>query len=369
MSKVLRIVHTESSAGWGGQEIRILNETDGMIKRGHQVSVLAPRETKIFAEACQRNIPAVALPISSKGIRGVASLREWIKSNAVDVINTHSSTDSWLTALACATLQKSPPIVRTRHISAAVPSNWSTRWLYQTATRHIVTTGEALRQQLWRQNGFDQQRMTSIPTGIDTSYFIPGDKAAARAILGLPPDKTLIGSIATLRSWKGHRFLVEAFAALADDSMRLVIVGDGPQRENIIRQAEELGLSGKVVMPGNQSDVVPWLQALDVFVLASYANEGVPQALMQAMACGLPVVTTPVGSIPEIVVENQNAVFVPPQDHRAITTALEALLDDRALRDHLGTEARLKAISDFGLEEMLTRMETVFQNLVNENIH
>ena len=57
----------------------------------------------------------------------------------------------------------------------------------QTATRHIVTTGEALRQQLWRQNGFDQQRMTSIPTGIDASYFIPGDKAAARAILGLPP--------------------------------------------------------------------------------------------------------------------------------------------------------------------------------------
>ncbi len=179
-------------------------------------------------------------------------------------------------------------------------------------------------------------RVVSIPTGIDLDRFKPGARDEARAALGLDREGALIGIVATLRSWKGHRYLFEAFAGLADRGARLVVVGDGPQREALEALAKELGIAGRVRFAGNQADVAPWMRALDLFCLPSYANEGVPQALMQAMACGLPVVSTPVGSIAEIVQDGDTGRLVPPEDAQALRAALEALLADEALRARLG---------------------------------
>jgi glycosyltransferase involved in cell wall biosynthesis len=364
----MHIVHTEASLGWGGQEIRILGEAAGMQARGHRVTLLCPPAAGIFAEAATRGVPVTSLPMGRKNIRGLLAMRRWIGEHKPDVINTHSSTDSWMVALACASLGSPPPIVRTRHISTAVPNNPATRWLYKTATRHIVTTGEKLRQQLIQENGFDAGSLTSIPTGIDISRFRPGDRAAARLALDLPINAEIIGIVATLRSWKGHRYLLEAFARLVcergNKALHLVIVGDGPQRAAIMALVTELGLNHCVSMPGNQSQVVPWLQAMDVFCLPSYANEGVPQALMQAMACALPVISTPVGSIPEIIDPEQTGLLVAPQDVNALHAALSRLTTDAGLQTRLGSAAREVAQARFAENIMLERMEQVFNNAI-----
>ena len=356
----MRILHTESSCGWGGQELRILEESRGMTGRGHAVTIAAPAESRIFPEARNRGLNATDLPIARKRPGGIASLYRWLKNNRVEVINTHSSTDSWLAALACALLKGAPPIVRTRHISASVPDNWATRWLYVSATRHVVTTGETLRRQLIEANGFPADRITSVPTGIDTRRFAPGDRTAARRALDLPPGAILIGIVATLRSWKGHRFLLEAFAGLQQPACILVIVGDGPQRDNLQALIAALNIGERVRMAGNQPDVLPWLQALDIFALPSYANEGVPQALVQAMLCGLPCVTTGVGSIGEAAVDGLTALVVAPQDTGALRQALLRLIEAPDLRERLGAAARTRCGERFGFESMLDAMEAVF---------
>jgi glycosyltransferase involved in cell wall biosynthesis len=362
VSRPLHIVHTEASIGWGGQEIRILTEAQGMLERGHQVTLLCPIEANIFSAARKRHINVVDLPIGRKKPGGVLALRAWLKSQPVDIINTHSSTDSWLAALAAATLKNPPPLIRTRHISASISKNASTRWLYCRATRHIVTTGEALRRQLIDANGFDPARITSVPTGIDLSRFVPGDRWRARAQLGLPLDTTVIGIVATLRDWKGHRYLIDAFARMAASNALLLIIGDGPQLPKLKEQINALAISEKILMPGNQEDVAAWLQAMDVFVLPSYANEGVPQALLQAMACGLPVITTPVGSILEAVTQEETGLIVEPQQAEPLRFAIERLLRDQALRTRLGEAAHRKALESFGIGAMLDNMERVFYN-------
>jgi glycosyltransferase involved in cell wall biosynthesis len=353
----MRIVHTESSLGWGGQEIRILSESQGMARRGHEVRLLCPAEARIFSEAPNWGLQPEPVPIARKNFAAFSALRKKLRERPCDVVSTHSSTDSWLSALALRSLGRPYPMVRTRHISAPVPRNPLSRWLYTRATSRIVTAGEALKKELVERNGFAAERIDSVPTGIDTERFRPGDKAAAREKLGLPKDKALIGIVATLRSWKGHRYLLEALPEEAG----LVIVGDGPQRPMLEAQVEKLKLRYKILFAGNQRDVVPWLQSFDVFALPSYANEGVPQALLQAMLAGLPCVTTNIGSMAELAIHEQTALVVPPQDVQALHSALQVLLADSSQRERLGAAARRHCAERFSYEGMLDRMEAIYK--------
>ncbi|MFY9329117.1 MAG: glycosyltransferase family 4 protein [Georgfuchsia sp.] len=361
----MKIVHTEASCGWGGQEIRILEESKGMIERGHQVTVLCPAESRIHAEAARWGVATEALPIGRKNLAGLLALRRWLKSHEVDVLNTHSSTDSWLAALACASINNPPPIVRTRHISAPIPDNAPTRWLYTKATRHIVTTGEALRRELIERNGYPPAMITSVPTGIDPARFAPGDKQKTRKTLGLDPECQYIGIVATLRSWKGHLYLLDAFAALNAPGWKLLIVGDGPMRSALETRIAELGISDRAILAGQQKNPEDWLRALDIFCLPSYANEGVPQALVQAMLSGIPVISTAIGAIPEVLTHDINGLIVQQKDSAELASALSALLNDPDRRRTLGLNARAESASRFGRKLMLEKMERIFTGILN----
>ena len=360
--KALRILHTESSLGWGGQEIRILTEARAVARRGHAVTLAAPAEARIAREAPRYGVDTATLPIGRKNLRGLFALRQYLARERFDVVNTHSSTDSWLAALACATRSPAPPIVRTRHISASAGRNAATRWLYGRATARVVTTGERLRRQVIEETGVDAARVVSISTGIDLAVFKPGDRLASRAALGLPRDAAIVGIVATLRDWKGHHDLLRAMARLSPATL-LAIVGDGPQRDSLEELVAELGIGARVRLAGEQIDVAPWMRSFDVFCLPSYANEGVPQALMQAMACAIPVVTTNVGSIAEIVSDGVTGVFTAPRDPQALAAVLGALLGDATRRAELGARAAAAARERFGEERMVERMLEVFDTV------
>jgi len=342
----LHIVHTESSLGWGGQEIRVLTEARGMAARGHRVTLLAPEEATIFGKSGNYGVDAIALPIAWKKPRGLLALRKWFLENRPDVVNTHSSTDSWLTAFSC-----NAPIVRTRHISAPVGVYPWNRWLYGSSAKKVVTTGESLRIQLIANLGLPEDQVVSIPTGIDLKRYANAKKAQ----LGIPEGAFVFGIVATLRSWKGHQFLLDAFKTLKGD-FHLVIAGDGPQRPSLEKQVS----GGRIHLLGQREDVPEVLAAMDCFVLPSYANEGVPQAILQAMAAGLPVITTRVGAIDEVVSGGKTGVFVPPKDPRALAAAMLDLAGAAEKRKEMGRQGKLVAEEKFSIDRMLDAMERVF---------
>ncbi len=363
----LHIVHTESSCGWGGQEIRILTEAQGMVRRGHRVTLVVPAQAQIAPAAEKMGLTVVRLDIERKNLGALWRVLGWLwrHRSEIDVINTHSSTDSWLVALASRLVPGAPPLVRTRHVSSPVNRAPASFWLYQKAVRHIAVTGEAVRQQLHRDNGFALDTMTSVPTGIDLQRFTPlaapGELPALRARLGLP-DAPLLGILATLRNWKGHAYLLEAFARLPAElaAWRLVVIGDGPQWKNLHKQVDTLGLGERVIFVGNQDNVPDWLRALDLFALPSYGDEGVPQSIMQAMACGLPVISTPVGGITEAVEADVTGLIVPPRDTDALLAALVRLMSEADTRRRMAAAGIRRAGEKFALDIMLDRMEAIF---------
>jgi glycosyltransferase involved in cell wall biosynthesis len=357
----MKILHTEASPGWGGQEIRVLDEAEGCIERGHKVWIAGQPHSQIVPASCKRGIETFELPFGRVNFNTVRAMIGLIRQLDPDIVVTHSRNDTWIATLGILFGRGRAKLIRMRHVSIPVKPGLRNRWLYGRRSARVVTTGEMIRSHLIEVLKLDPSHVVSIPTGTDLSRYHPGDKTQARAKLGLPADKKLIGMVATLRSWKGHRFMVDALLERKLDGAVLVLVGDGPQEPMLRKQVEERGLKDRVIFAGRREDVQDWLRAFDVFVLPSTGNEGIPQALMQAMATGLPVVTTPVGAIPELVVHNESGFIVQPENPASLAEGIAAVLSDPALAKRLGDAGRAIVERKHTKAAMLDAMEEVFR--------
>ncbi|MEP7206126.1 MAG: glycosyltransferase family 4 protein [Casimicrobiaceae bacterium] len=358
------VLHTEASCGWGGQEIRILTEMEALVARGNQVRLVAPGHAPIVAAARARNLQVDAVPIEFRTVAAYRALCAWLDVHGrdLDIINTHSSADSWLVALAGLRRPWRAPLVRTRHVSTRVNRSRTTRWLYQRATAHIVVTGEALRAQLQRDNGFDPARLTSVRTGIDLARFAPRDRAAARRALGLDMRRPALAIVATLRDWKGHDDLLDVWPVVREQvpGWQILVVGDGPRRTHLEARVAAMGLAADVRFAGQREDVEVWFAAADLVALPSWGEEGVPQSLMQAAACARPAVSTTIGAIGEAVRHGETGLLLPPRDRPALTDALVGLMRDDATRARMGAAGRVLAEQQFGVEAMAAAMLAVY---------
>ena len=157
--------------------------------------------------------------------------------------------------------------------------------------------------------------------------------------------------------------LIEALKHLPASHYRLLFVGDGPIRRTLQKELVDAGLADLVLFAGQQNDVLPWLQAMDVFVLPSYANEGISQALVQAMMADIPVVTTTAGAITEVAKDGDTALVVEPNDPLALRKAVLTVLENPQLARKLSTSARQFVLEHHSEVVMVKRMDAVFQNL------
>ncbi|MEO5784098.1 MAG: glycosyltransferase family 4 protein [Casimicrobiaceae bacterium] len=364
----LAVLHTEASCGWGGQEIRILTEMEALAARGHRVRLVAPGHAPIVAAARARHLPVDAVPIEFRTVAAYRALCGWLDAHGrdLDVINTHSSADSWLVALAGLRRPWRAPLVRTRHVSTRVNRSRPTRWLYQRATAHIVVTGEALSTQLQRDNGFDPARLTSVRTGIDLERFAPRDRAAARYALGLEVARPTLAIVATLRDWKGHDDLLDVWPVVREQvrGWQILVVGDGPRRAHLEARVATMGLAAEVRFAGQREDVEVWFAAADLVALPSWGEEGVPQSLLQAAACARPAVSTTIGAIGEAVRHGETGLLVPPRDRLALTDALVGLMRDEAVRVRMGAAGRVLAEQQFSVEAMASAMLAVYARVL-----
>ena len=320
---------------------------------GHETLLVVPSESQ-FKTRSMHALKICECDIRKKSILAAFRLGRVLATEKPDVVISHSSTDSWLVYFCRVILRYKFKWIRFRHVSAPISGNLLTKFLYQTPDL-IVTTSSEISDQVRDVTKVPPDRVHAIPTGVDLAFFDPNSTSQlSHELTQLKRRKTLL-MVATLRSWKGHSYVLDALVGLGD--WDLWIVGDGPQFDNLQEKVLELGLSDFVRFFGHQTDVRPYFLSCDIFVQPSYANEGVSQSLIQAMAMRIPVVVTDIGGLNEVVKHGINGFLIPPKDVESIISAVKLIGNDVHMRSELTSNARVtiegRHSSDYATSEFL----------------
>ena len=354
------VLHTEWSNGWGGQEIRIWDECLGMVQRGHRVELAGCPDGKLRKRCEADGLVFHPLPMAGPwDLSALMGLRSLIKRGGFNIVHTHSSVDSWLGGMAAPLAGAA--CIRTRHLSVKVNTN-PLNIVYK-LPRAVITTGEAIRRHLVEDYGLPARRVVSIPTGVDTGRYSPGPPdPELYAEFGIEPGSPVVAYVAVLRSWKRHDLFCKMAGEIAarHPETRFIIAGDGPIKDQIVKQLDEMKLRPRVVMTGHREDVERILRLCTVCVLLSDKAEGVSQAVLQELSAERAVVGSDAGATAEIVRHEKTGLLVPPGRLEPVVAAVERLLDDPALARSLGKAGRKMVLAQYGRDAMLEATEAVY---------
>lgn len=350
----------------GGQELAVLLHAEGLLKRGHTIRLILEPGSPICERATRLGLPVDPIPM--RRLRypiAILAFRRVILRDRPEILHVNSSRDSWIGSLAARLVPARPAVIRTRHISTPLNRNAATQFLYRRLLDMVIVTGSELtRRALIERDGLEPDRVAAFPIGIDLHQFRPGPPADdLRQELGLPAGHRLVGLISYLRAYKGHEYFIEAAAKVLSQvqDVTFLIVGEGPEEDTLRARIARLGLTDQVRMLGFREDLLNVFRSLDVFVIPSVEADTIPQVLMQALALGLPVVSTTVGSIPDVVQDGATGFVVPPRDAEALAERIVALLADPHLRHDMGARGRALVERKYSLERMLDRLERVYR--------
>lgn len=362
----MNILHVEASPGWGGQEIRILREAEGMRARGHTVVFAVMRGATLGTNARRSGFVVYELNFHRPGWPWTLLRLLWImRRHRIALVNTHSSLDAWIGGLAARLAGKK--LLRTRHLSTPVKPGWNSRFVYGTLADFVVTTCAAVIPSLSCQSGKERERFDSIPTGVDSARIkaTAEEVAAFRRRLQLTDGDFLVGTACFMRSWKGiEDFLHAADRLRQHPHLKWVLIGGG-HLERYRELATKLELSHLVTFTGHLENPFPAIRALDAFALLSTAHEGVSQAILQAAHLERPLIATSTGGLAEVCLHEVTGLQVPCSSPEAVAEAVLRLLSDAPLRAKLGKAARALVNAHFTFDQTLNGMESVYQKIAN----
>lgn len=364
MKKNIKVLHTEWSDGWGGQEIRIINEMIAVREKGVDVFLACRDNSRIKEKAIENNIKVFILPFAGNmDLKTIFLLIKIIKEYKIDIVNTHSGKDTWVGGIAAKL--SGAKFIRTRHLSNIInPSRFN---FINELADFIFTTGESVKDDMIKYNRISPDKIMSIPTGINDEIFNPANYSYfdSRKFYDFENNEIIVGIVAVLRQFKRHdRFIKVAKKILdkyPDKKIKFVIAGDGPQKVKLLKLIDELFLNDKVIMLGHITDVPFLLSSFDIFLLTSDSKEGVPQSVMQAMLMNKAVIATNVGSTNDLV--NGKNLFLVDTD-ADIFEACDLFIKDQNLREEYSKNSRKYIIENFSERKMVERILNVYKGLL-----
>lgn len=370
----MRILHISSARTLGGGERHLADLANALHRRGHEVFAAVPASSPL-REELDALPPENILTLRLRNALDVGSARELshlVREREIEILHAHVARDYTLAALALRH-NRATKLIITRHV--LFPLGHVHRLTLARASR-LIAVSNAVACAVQSRHLLSPQRIVVIPNGIDLSRFELIESTRAREEfrqkLGVSPAQLLAGTVGEIRPLKGLEDFIRAAALVArsTDQVDFVIAGRdasraGENRARLELLIQESGLDGRVHFTGWMADVAPLLQALDLFISPSQ-SEAFGLSIVEAMACGLPVIATGTAGAREIIEDGADGILVPVGDARELASAILALLKDEARRRELGAQAAEQSRSRFSLEQMVDAVEDVYRAAVSE---
>ncbi|QKF62458.1 glycosyltransferase, family 1 [Campylobacter mucosalis] len=360
---MIKVIHTEWSDGWGGQEIRTISESLALKEKyGVNIIIACRSNAKIATKAKEAGLDVVFFDFKGAfDVKSIFALAKFIKQNNINILNSHSGKDTWIGGLAAKIA--GIKFIRTRHLSNAISSS-RLNFINELAD-FIITTGENVKDAMIKNNRINPQKILSIPTGVDDTKFRSElyDKNESLKKFGLENGKIYIGMLSVLRAIKRHDIFLKIALNLHEKypNALFVIVGSGPQEQNIRDFIKNNNMQEYVKMLGHQENTAMFLKAIDIYMMIS-ENEGVPQSLMQALLMQKASIATNVGSVSNLY-DGKNFKLV-DFDEIKIQNELENLLQNSNEREILEQNAREFVKNNFTKDIMAKKIYQIYTNLL-----
>lgn len=356
------IVHVLSSFGVGGQERVALDLADGQVRRGHRVAVISlapPPDGPLALGFKDAGVATYTIP-KGPGLDPTLTARvAWrLRRLRADVVHSHNPLP--LIYAAPAARLVGAVAIHSKH--GQNPSSRGQIFLRRAAARLVrffVAVSPGTAAQARAQRDCPPDRLVVIPNGIRLERFHPDEavRAATRAELGLPADAWVVGTIGRVDENKNQTLLVRAAAPLLGERGHVVVVGDGPARPTL--DAALAKLDGRGHALGRRMDVDRLLPAFDVFALSSI-SEGLPLVVPEAMAAGLPIVSTRVGGLADVIEHGVTGLLC-DVDEAALRTCLATLAASPTHAREMGARGRAVALARYSAERMVDDYEALYE--------
>jgi glycosyltransferase involved in cell wall biosynthesis len=363
----VRVAHLVIGGDLAGGQLVALRLADAVRARGDEALFVSPARGPFTERVAEEGFPVRIVDVGRlHRAGGGLRLRRLLRAERIDLLHTHTLAAANAVSRLAARAAR-VPVISHLHIEnhfrrATAPLLRTADNLTARACAALVAVSEDTRRAYERQ-GYPA-RIEVVYNGVD-----PGEDGLDRSLrdeLGIPRDAVLVGEIGRLCDVKGQRELIHAVARL--DGAHVLLVGvdlerGGAYQAELEREADRLGVRGRVVFAGRRGDVSRVLAELDVLALPSW-TEGLPLVVLEAMAHGRAVVATPVGGTPEVVVDGETGLLVPPRDVDALADALRRLLDDPGLRNRLGEAGRRRVRERFSADAMTRRVLELYDEVL-----
>lgn len=362
-ARVMLVVET---LGMGGMEQVVVTLARALDRERFAPEILCLKEAGPLAEVARDHaipVHGIGYVPGSPDYLAFTKVARVLRERRVSVVHSHN-TCAFIFGTLGARLAGVPTIVHTDH-ARAFPDRFryvATEHLLSHLVYRVVGVSAPTTEALHRHEWIPRRKLVTVPNGIDRSrYTAQVDRTQARRALGIAPDAPVIGLGARLTEQKGLEYLLRALPPVIarHAGAVLLVAGDGPQRPALEALAADLGVAPSVRFLGMRDDIAALLRACDVYALPS-VWEGLPMAVLEAMAAGLPVVASDVGGVGTAVQHQVTGLLVPPRDPARLADALLAVLGDRVLRRRLGEEGRRVFQRRFTAEAMARAYEALY---------
>lgn len=359
----LAILHLDAHETWGGGQSQAFHLMRGLNERGYVQELLTPPKSALGMRARDAGLAVFDLPFRAELDPSTTwRVRAAVRRVSPDLLHAHDPHALTPAALASRLVRTRPAVLAHRRMSRPIRRNPMSRWKWCRGADRVIAVGAGVRAALIAA-GVPDARVRVVHSGIPLEPPRP-PRVPLRERIGAESGAPVVMTMAALNRAKDHPTLVAAAGRLLarEDGVRWVVFGEGPLLDELRREVERHGLADRLHYLGFDPGARAHLAEADAFALPT-RSEGLGTSVIEAMAGGVPVVASAVGGVPELVRHEETGLLVPPGDPAALTAALARLLDDPALARRLAEAGRERA-RDFSIDEMVSRTEAVYRDLV-----